>query len=190
MVFTGGFGGDIITWNGRNLGKRTKAHEGRINCMYSKGNVLASGGHDGKVCLFNVNGSALQLSKTLDLTSPAVNSAQPKATSVCIGPNNNVLVGTRGGEIVEFTGDRSVVYMRSHYESELWGLAMHPTRPEMITYGRDGMLAVWDCPNRRQKVHTKLEAPGDAVAISNSGNVIAVGMINGTFQAFDYKVDA
>ena len=54
----------------------------------------------------------------------------------------------------------------------------------MITFGRDGMLAVWDMNNRRQKIHTKLEGPGDAVALSNSGTIVAVGMINGTFQAF------
>ena len=109
---------------------------------------------------------------------------------MCIGPNSNVLVGTRGGEIVEFVGDKSTVYMRSHFDSELWGLAVHPTKPEMITYGRDSMLAVWDMTNRRQKIHTKLEGPGDAVAISNSGSIVAVGMINGTLQAFNYTENA
>ena len=51
------------------------------------------------------------------------------------------------------------------------------------------MLAIWDMPTRRQKIHTKLEGPGDAVAISNSGQVVAGGMINGTFQAFDCRAD-
>ena len=112
---------------------------------------------------------------------------------MCLGPGGKVLVGTRGGEIVEFPANQSAqpnVYMRSHYESELWGLAMHPTRPEMITYGRDSMLAIWDMPTRRQKIHTKLEGPGDAVAISNSGSIVAVGMINGTLQAFNYTENA
>lgn len=36
-LFTGSYTGDIIQWNGRNLSKRTKAHEGRINCMHSVG---------------------------------------------------------------------------------------------------------------------------------------------------------
>ena len=58
-VFTGGYSGDIITWNGRNLKARSKAHAGRVNCMYAKGNMLASGGHDGKVILHQVNGTAL-----------------------------------------------------------------------------------------------------------------------------------
>ena len=189
-VFTGGYSGDIITWNGRNLKARSKAHAGRVNCMYAKGNLLASGGHDGKVIVHQVNGTALQAKQTLDLTSPAILSANPKATSVCIGANNNVLVGTRGGEIVEFVGDKATVYMRSHFDSELWGLAVHPTKPEMITYGRDSMLAVWDMNSRRQKIHTKLEGPGDAVAISNSGSIVAVGMINGTLQAFNYTENA
>ena len=97
--------------------------------MYAKGTILATGGNDGKVKLWQTAGAALTLTKTIDLTAPNINSAMPKATSVCIGSNDSVLVGTRGGEIIEFLGDQSKVHMRSHYESELWGLAMHPTLP-------------------------------------------------------------
>jgi WD40 repeat protein len=189
-TFTGGYGGDIISWSGKNLGKRTKAHAGRVNALFAQGNTLVSGGHDGKVNVYAVNGATLKLSQTLDLNDPSIQSSNAKATSVCIGPNNKILVGTRGGEIVEFTGNSSTVYMRSHFESELWGLALHPNKTEMITYGRDGMLAIWDMVNRRQKIHTQLEGPGDAVAITNDGTKIAVGMINGTFQVFDYKTDS
>ena len=48
-LYTGSYTGDVISWNGRNLSKRTKGHEGRVNCMYASGNTLATGGHDGKV---------------------------------------------------------------------------------------------------------------------------------------------
>ena len=104
--------------------------------------------------MYTVTGAALKLTSTLDLNEPSISSANPKATSVCLGPNNKILVGTRGGEIVEFSGNSSKVYMRAHYESELWGLALHPNKTEMITYGRDSMLAIWDMPTRRQKIHT------------------------------------
>ena len=61
---------------------------------------------------------------------------------------------------------------------------MHPTKPEMLTVGRDAMLAIWDMPTRKQKVNYKLEGPADAVAISNSGQHIAVGFMNGKLRVF------
>lgn len=71
--------------------------------------------------------------------------------------------------------------MQGHYDSELWGLACHPTQAKAYTFGRDGMLAVWDCKTRKQITYSKIGIPGDALAISNSGEHIAMGMTNGTF---------
>ena len=76
--------------------------------------------------------------------------------------------------------------MRAHYDQELWGLAMHPQRTEMVTVGRDAMLAVWDMPTRKQKSCMKLEGPADAVAFSNNGQHICVGFINGKYIAYNY----
>jgi hypothetical protein len=60
----------------------------------------------------------------------------PKARSVCEhSTNGNILVGTRGGEIVEFGGPKAVVHMRSHCDGELWGLTPHPSKAEFITIG-------------------------------------------------------
>ena len=109
-------------------------------------------------------------------------------TSVCLSSQNDVLIGTRGGEIIEAKGNQApAVRMRAHWDSELWGLAMHPQKPEMITVGRDGMLAVWDMPKRKQVLNVKLEGPADAVAISPDCAHIAVGFINGKFSAFTYE---
>ena len=46
-----------------------------------------------------------------------------------------ILVGTRGGEIMEFGGAKPMIHMRSHCDGELWGLSPHPTKPEFITIG-------------------------------------------------------
>lgn len=83
-------------------------------------------------------------------------------------------------------GQQPVVHLRAHFDSELWGLALHPTKAEMITVGRDSMMAVWDMPTRKQKLNVKLEAGADAVAISPNGQHIAIGFINGKFSAFEY----
>ena len=60
----------------------------------------------------------------------------PKARSVCEGTNGTLLIGTRGGEIIEVDANNKVKFcLRSHHEKELWGLATHPNKEEYITVG-------------------------------------------------------
>ena len=118
--------------------------------MFAAGTNLVSGGHDGAVHVWQVGGANLAKTTTIDLKIPQINSMNPIATSVCLGPQNAILIGTRGGEIVEAKGNQPpAVRMRAHFDLELWGLAMHPNKTEMITVGRDAMLAVWDMPTRK-----------------------------------------
>jgi microtubule-associated protein-like 6 len=99
----------------------------------SKG--LITGGGDGLVIVWSYSG-ALQQTKTFDLKLPEIRSMLPKARSVCENPSNGmILVGTRGGEIIEFGGPKPAIFMRSHYDGELWGLATHPQKEEFITIG-------------------------------------------------------
>jgi microtubule-associated protein-like 6 len=62
-----------------------------------------------------------------------------------------VLIATRGGEIFELdkNTNRQHVYMRGHFNDELWGLAVHPSLPQVYTWGRDALLAIWDMKTRR-----------------------------------------
>lgn len=120
-------------------------------------------------------------------------SMNPGATSVCESKNlETLLVATRGGEIFEFNQktDKASVYLRGHFDLELWGLATHPTQPEIYTWGRDAMLAVWDLKTRRQKKHCKLESGGDAIAFSNAGKYLVLGFINGTMLVLDSNFGA
>jgi hypothetical protein len=41
------------------------------------------------------------------------------------------------------------VFLKSHYDKELWGLATHPSKAEFLTVGQDGVLGVWDIEARR-----------------------------------------
>lgn len=89
----------------------------------------------------------------VDLKIPEIKSMIPKARSVCEANDGTLLVGTRGGEILEFKSSKPKpdIHMRSHYEGELWGLATHPVKEEFVTIGQDMMLAIWDIKTRKQK---------------------------------------
>ena len=89
--------------------------------------------------------------KEFDLKQQFIMSMNPMVRSVCDSKDGSkVLVGTRGGEIVEFNTQKPQprVYLRCHFDDELWGLAPHPNRAEVYTFGGDCMLAVWDLATR------------------------------------------
>ena len=157
-----------------------------MNCLYAGTNRLISGGGDGLVYTWVVQGGALTREKTFSLKGEEINSAIPAAISVC-EKDGRLLVGTRGGEIVEFqlTTTKTNVYMRSHYDDELWGLAVHPTRSEIYTWGRDCMLGVWDLKQRKQIHYTKLDSGGDVLAFSPDGSLLVLGFLNGSFIVLD-----
>ena len=108
-------------------------------------------------------------------------SMKPEAISVCDNKIGLILVGTRGGEIIEFHEQQgnAKVHMRSHYNQQLWGLAPHPTRAEVFTFDREGMLAVWDLTTRKQIKQTKMLSGGDAIAISSDAKYLVIGYLNG-----------
>ena len=56
----------------------------------------------------------------------------------------NVLVGTRGSEIIEFVNGKSTILMHGHFEGELWGLAISPNSTIYYTVGEENLLAMWD----------------------------------------------
>ena len=80
---------------------------------------------------WSVLGGVLTLLKQYDLKMPEIMSMNPEVRSVCDSKDGSkILVGTRGGEIVEFNENRvsPLLYLRSHFNDELWALAPHPTK--------------------------------------------------------------
>jgi len=76
---------------------------------------VVSGGNDGLVIVWRYAAGKLENQQQIDLTLKELKSLQPKARSVHENPQNGfVLVGTRGGEIIEFGGAKPAVLMRSH----------------------------------------------------------------------------
>ena len=195
-LYTGCHDGSIVQWAGESAGAVTLAHDGGPVYVLAARRAganpgLISGGKDGTIVVWNLVGGKLSKDRTCDLRHPDVKSLNPQVKSVCEHPKaGQILVGTRGGEIVEFgasQGEKAKVFLKSHYDKELWGLAPHPKLPEFLTVGQDGVLGVWDIAARRQVRYARLECGADTVAYNNEGTRIAIGMRNGYLLVVDEK---
>ena len=80
----------------------------------------------------------------IDIKTPEVHSLNPKIRSVYENENGNILVGTRGGEILEIENGNPTVYLRGHWDKELWGMCANPKKNQYFTVGQDKLLGVLD----------------------------------------------
>ena len=136
-LITGQFSGPLLLWNGKSISKSIEAHTETCNAICNRVTKkgIITGGNDGAIIVWAFGGGGLQQEKKLDLKDQAIKSLSPKVRSVCEHTSGLILVGTRGGEIVEFGGAKPVVHLRSHFQDELWGLAPHPSKAEFVTVG-------------------------------------------------------
>ena len=80
--------------------------------------------------------------------------------------------------------------MRSHSLSELWSICAHPTRAEVFTFDRSGLLAVWSLAQKRQTKNKQMQCGGDAIAISEETGLLVLGYSNGQFIVLDNNLEA
>ena len=152
---------------------------------------IITGGKDGLVKLWKIEAGKLVLEKQYDIKDMTIKSMHPQVKSVQEHPKNGfVLVGTRGGEILEFSENPKMaknprLLLKSHFNNELWGLTPHPNKQEFLTVGRDGVLGMWDVKDKRQMRYAKLDCGADAVAYNFNGTILAIGMRNGYLLAVD-----
>ena len=148
-IVTGTFSGNLFVWKGKSLTSTVAAHTGSVNAIWSRKTQkgLLTGGNDGLICIWDVN---LKKMQTIDIKIKEIKSLNPKVRALCESANG-ILVGTRGGEIVEFIDNKPKVVMRGHFDDELWGLAVSPKKKEYVTIGEDQLLASWDIASRKQK---------------------------------------
>jgi len=64
-----------------------------------------------------------------------------------------------------------------HSADELWGLATHPSAPELaLTAGDDGSVRMWDLRTHRAARRVVLEGMARTISWSPDGTVVAVGL--------------
>uniref|UniRef100_A0A8C8S2G0 EMAP like 1 n=1 Tax=Pelusios castaneus TaxID=367368 RepID=A0A8C8S2G0_9SAUR len=167
-TITGDSSGNILVW-----GKGTNrisyalqgAHEGGIFalCMLRDGTLVSGGGKDRKLISWNGNYQKLHKTEIPEQFGPIRTVAEGKGDVVLIGTTRNfVLQGTLSGDFFPIT---------QGHTDELWGLAVHPSKPQFFTCGHDKHITLWDATSHHPIWNKIIEDP----AQSSDGIFLAIG---------------
>ncbi|ETV84876.1 hypothetical protein, variant [Aphanomyces astaci] len=180
---TGQADGSLYQWKGRNCIALVKGHEGAVNCLCYDVTTksLLSGGKDGVIKFW---GASFEVLMQFDLKSASGGGGSIRSLSI---DNGKVLFGTQACEIceVDVTDLRKPAvpmrtFIEGHGGGELWGLGAHPEKQQIVTAGDDGIVRLWDAPNRSCLAKLPLHKKCRAVGLSPDGNHIAVGAMDGS----------
>uniref|UniRef100_A0A3P9KMC7 EMAP like 1 n=1 Tax=Oryzias latipes TaxID=8090 RepID=A0A3P9KMC7_ORYLA len=180
-AITGDSNGNILVW-----GKGTNrishviqgAHEASVFavCMLRNG-TLVSGGKDRRLISWDGSYQQIQTMEVPDLFGPIRTVAEGRGETVLIGTTKNfVLQGSLDGEFKCIT---------QGHTDELWGLAVHPCKPQFLTCGYDRQVCLWDSSSH-QLIWTKIVDDGaQSAGFHPSGAVVAVGTQTGRWLVLD-----
>jgi len=158
--------------------------------------LLITGGKDCNVKSWDVTlkevGVAIDISEDLDGDGkPDCGAIDASVTSVQYQAGK-ILVGTKGSDIFEATLatslNDSLTMNRigwGHSSGELWGVAFHPVHERFVTVGDDKTLRIWSVRNHEQINLRVLPCASRAVVYNVAGDVLCVGMEDGSVALLD-----
>ncbi|NXU33589.1 EMAL1 protein, partial [Drymodes brunneopygia] len=181
-TITGDSSGNILVW-----GKGTNrishavqgAHEGGIFalCMLRDGTLVSGGGKDRKLISWNGNYQKIHKTEIPEQFGPIRTVAEGKGDIVLIGTTRNfVLQGTLSGDFFPIT---------QGHTDELWGLAVHSSKPQFFTCGHDKHITLWDATTHHPIWNKIIEDPAQSSGFHPSASVVAVGTLTGRWFVFD-----
>ncbi|NXW78896.1 EMAL1 protein, partial [Hirundo rustica] len=181
-TITGDSSGNILVW-----GKGTNrishavqgAHEGGIFalCMLRDGTLVSGGGKDRKLISWNGNYQKIHKTEIPEQFGPIRTVAEGKGDVVLIGTTRNfVLQGTLSGDFFPIT---------QGHTDELWGLAVHSSKPQFFTCGHDKHITLWDANTHHPIWNKIIEDPAQSSGFHPSASVVAVGTLTGRWFVFD-----
>ncbi|XP_063255422.1 echinoderm microtubule-associated protein-like 1 isoform X5 [Prinia subflava] len=181
-TITGDSSGNILVW-----GKGTNrishavqgAHEGGIFalCMLRDGTLVSGGGKDRKLISWNGNYQKIHKTEIPEQFGPIRTVAEGKGDVVLIGTTRNfVLQGTLTGDFFPIT---------QGHTDELWGLAVHSSKPQFFTCGHDKHITLWDATTHHPIWNKIIEDPAQSSGFHPSASVVAVGTLTGRWFVFD-----
>lgn len=138
----------------------------------------ATAGKDGAFRLWD---PSFQPITCINLCDTAVGYPSLCIRSVCWA-GDKIACGTADSEIFEVSVSDKMnptTLAQGHADGELWGLAVHPTRPLFITASDDRTLRVWDTTTHECTARKTLKHPARSAQFNPEGDVVAVGLKNG-----------
>ncbi|MCQ2816774.1 MAG: hypothetical protein MJ252_05855 [archaeon] len=183
-LLCGSMQGDLLIIQGCHLRKTIKAHNGSINSIFIKDgeNGFITGGADGQIITWDKN---FNMTSKISIAEESLGSLCPKVRSIDEDIDGNLLIGTRGGEIIEIVHGIPKILLRGHWDNEVWGLCVNPKEDIYYTTGEDKLLAAWDAKENKIKANVKIEDPGTCMDISSDGKYLAIGCVNGNWYIYD-----
>jgi microtubule-associated protein-like 6 len=196
FVVTGGDGGTIHVWEGRNLIRSIKGHAGVVYAMQvvkqGDGIGLVTACSFGKVLVWN---SKLEIGASFNANT--LGPVEPSVISVCWDVlSNRMLLGFRTCEIFEMdtTDGRNVhtaPVVSAHFNPCVAGLATHHMNPRLFcSVGNDKTVRVFDATSHKLVKMTQLDTMAHCCAYSPAGQLIVVGLGSGRPGAEEKKEGA
>ena len=160
------------------------------------GPVLVSGGADGGVKAWSLDLEEQEelLDGSVDLAKRVAGCFRPQVSALaCSADGRKVLVGTRGGELMEVSARTGAdmnagPLVRSHCRGAIGAVAAHPQKAQLASCGDDATLRVWAlAAEDGARAHTQLgllPLPCEArsCAFAPDGHFIAVGLRDGEIR--------
>lgn len=179
-IVTGSYRGDLQVWKGGVLSDPIEAHKSALNSIVVKrdGKGFITGGNDGLVKIWD---NSFKVIETIDLKDPKLQCdlMDYKVRALSEDYGNSLIIGTRGGEILEYAQKKMTYLVRSHFRNEVNGLAVNPKKDEYVTFGKDGLYMIWDTVDKKLIKVKNINFAGSCITYSNDGKNIALGCENG-----------
>ena len=195
VCYTGSGKGNIGIWVNCVKKANCKAHEGTVFCLFydSKTENLISGGKDGMVKVWKPNGETLTMFNCIfdankmgdpDKEFNAVRSIDKHA-------DGSFLFGCRNAKIIKLYSDniKTEVVMDGHFDGSLKALAVHPSKPLIVTGGEDKTLRLWDALKRSLEKKIWLEREIVTLDWNSKGDRIIAGTSQNELLLYDSNLN-
>ena len=159
-----------------------RAHELGVSCIWACSAGVVTAAKDGVIKMWTVQ---FEHVRTVMLSEadvpPVVGTIRSLDAVISLDKEsiNRILVTTAGSEIYEISAKSGNITLmhEAHYEGELWGLATHPTDPDVfVSVGDDKTIRVWSILARKLLRKAVIDCTARCVSWSPDGKFLIVGM--------------